>query len=70
MVNKNLQRRRLPDRVADAMAAIVEFFWMDEAKDYLACDEEGQRQHIFNQFLTVRQWLTSHEIGRGRAKDK
>jgi hypothetical protein len=64
------QRKRLPDNVADAMAAVIEFFWMDEAKDYLARDREGQKEHIFNEMLTVRQWLAGRQPKRGRLNEK
>ena len=50
-------RRRLPDHVAEAIAAIVDSFWLNQMKDYLSNDEAGQRRHIFNEMLTVRQWL-------------
>lgn len=51
-------RRRLPDHVAEAIAAVIEFFWMEQTKDYLARNREEQQKHIFNEMLTVRQWLS------------
>lgn len=62
-------RRRLPDHVAEAIAAIVDCFWVNQMKDYLASDREGQRRHIFNEMLTVRQWL-SHQTPKQRRLTK
>ncbi len=59
MKTKGSSRRRLPEEIADSMAAVLDFFWQDEAKDYLSRSREEQHQHIFNDMLAVRQWLAA-----------
>lgn len=51
------QRRRLPEHIAQAMTAILDYLWQAEARDYLSRSREDQEGHIFNAMLTVRQWL-------------
>lgn len=63
-------RRRLPDHVAEAIVAIVDCFWVNQMKDYLASDREGQRRHIFNEMLTVRQWLGRQDFKQRGFTDK
>lgn len=60
-------RRRMPEHVADAMAAILDYLWQDEVKDYLARTREEQANHIFTELLTVRQWLDRRD-GPGEPK--
>ena len=55
-------RRRMPDHVADAITAIIEFFWMDESRDYLSRPRDEQKGHIFNEMLTVQQWLQNGKV--------
>ena len=62
------QRRRLPDRVADAMEAILDYLWEDEAMDWLTRSREEQSHHVFGHMLTVRKWLDD-ESQRHRRKE-
>lgn len=57
----NTKRRRIPDRVAEAMTTILDYFWQAEAKDVTRSSSD-QQGHIFQEMLLVRQWLTD----RGR----
>jgi hypothetical protein len=57
--------RRLPDGVAEAIEAILDHFWDDEVRDYLAVDRQQQERHIFNDMLTVRKWLRERNARRG-----
>lgn len=50
-------RRRLPDQVAEAMKAVLDYLWQEEAQDYLARGQEEQEGHIFLEMLLIRQWL-------------
>jgi hypothetical protein len=51
--------RRLPSRISEAIEAVLDHFWQDEARDYVASERASQRNHIFNEMLTVRQWLAN-----------
>lgn len=64
---KATSRRRLPEHVADAMHAILDYLWQDEAEDYLLSSLEVQSGHVFQDMLTVRQWLDRRD---GHAKHK
>lgn len=55
-----INRRRLPDHVAEAITAVIDHFWMEQIKDYLARPEQEQQGHIFNEMLTIRQWLRKY----------
>ena len=67
LMKGNLQRRRMPARVAEAMSLIIDRFWQEQIQHYLACDEAGQRDHILNE-LIVRQFLAGRKIkGKERA---
>jgi hypothetical protein len=50
-------RRRLPEQVAEAMNAILEYLWSDEARNYVNASRAEQVGHIFQEMLTVRHWL-------------
>jgi hypothetical protein len=54
---KTKPRRRLPEHIAEAMTAVLDYLWQDEAHDYLAMSREEQQDYIFSQLITVRQWL-------------
>lgn len=58
-------RRRMPEHVAQAVEAILDYLWQDEAKDYLNQSGEEQREHIFNEMLFVRNWLTPRRQRQG-----
>jgi hypothetical protein len=63
-------RRRLPAHVAEAMAAILEYLWQAEAKDYLSRNREEQEGHIFVEMLNVRNWLNQQQrVRRGSNED-
>lgn len=64
----NERRRRLPDHVADAMTAILDHFWQEEARHYLACSQDEQDGHIFSEMLAVRRWLTGKSAGSNGRK--
>jgi len=59
-------RRRLPDHIAAAMTAILDYLWQGEAQDYVSRGSEDQEGHIFNEMLTVRQWLAQSSRLRKR----
>lgn len=63
-------RRRLPEHVADAMTAILDYLWLDEARDYLAMSREEQQTHIFNEMLIVQNWLTPRRQKQGEGHDE
>lgn len=63
-MDKSTHRRRLPRQIAHAIAAILDYHWQDEARDYLSRTREEQATHIFNDMLAVRHWL---ERGIGQA---
>lgn len=70
MMTAQSPRRRLPDQIAEAIAVIIERFWEDQIKDFLAGDRETQRRHIFNEMLTVRQWLNRQDFKQRGFTDK
>ena len=54
----NKHRPRLPEHVAEAIEAILDHFWQDEARDYLARSRSEQEDHVFTKMLMARQWFT------------
>ncbi len=64
--NKAVARRRLPVRVAEAMTAVLDYLWHDQARDWLARSEHEQETHIFAAMLTVRQWLKEQRQSESR----
>jgi hypothetical protein len=61
MKTKGGPRRRLPEDIAEAMTVVLDFFWQDQAKDYLSRNREDQQHHVFCEMLTVRRWLTARQ---------
>jgi hypothetical protein len=64
------QRRRLPDHIAASMTAILDFLWQQEAQDYLSRSSEDQEGHIFNDMLTIRNWLTPRRQRQGDSHEE
>jgi hypothetical protein len=58
-------RRRLPHHVAEAIAAILDYLWEDEMRDYLTQPRTKQDTHIFNELLSLRKWLRDYDARRG-----
>lgn len=54
---RDQRRRRLPTYVAEAMRAVLNDGWQRAASDYARCPSAQQAEHIFQQMMTVRQWL-------------
>jgi hypothetical protein len=65
MTANSHRRRRLPEQVAQAMTEILDYLWQEEAQDYLSRSREDQKGHIFNEMLTVRNWLTPRRQIKG-----
>ncbi len=64
------QRRRMPNHIAEAMTAVLDYLWQDEAKDYVSRSREDQEGHIFNEMLTVRNWLTPRRQQQGEGHEE
>jgi len=47
----------LPEAVADAIGAILDYLWDDEQLDFLACSDDRRAKHIFNHLAVIAHWL-------------
>ena len=51
------RHRRVPHRVAIAIAKMLENVWDREAREFIALPRELQKTHLFNELLRIDQWL-------------
>ena len=51
---------RIPKRVRQALRAILEYLWHDEASRYQACKKDERDNHIFSSLLTLDHWLAAN----------
>jgi hypothetical protein len=56
-------RRRLPEHITEAIEIVLDHFWQDEARDYLARSRDEQEGHVFTAMLAIRQWLAGRGAG-------
>ena len=52
----------LPEAVADAIGAILDYLWDDEQLDFLACSDDRRAKHIFNHLAAIAYWLYDPDL--------
>jgi hypothetical protein len=52
----------IPDDVRRALAAIVEYDWASELKDYVDSYPECQGDHVFESLVVVDNWLNDTDV--------
>lgn len=45
----------------EALCAVIDYLWEDEAEHYEECDEKGKASHIFNSLKTLEEFRKSKQ---------
>ncbi|MCC7316619.1 MAG: hypothetical protein IT419_17650 [Planctomycetes bacterium] len=55
---------RLPPTIREALGAVIEYLYDDEAEDYQTLTKSDQEGHIFESVSTLNRWLRGPERDR------